>query len=321
MFDFDDLDEVEEKTEESSQTVKIDEEMRKKIEQAAEKCKKNDDINTWCMKYKSLGYPLPKGTCKLRIFCFHNAGSTESTFTGPGQNPLLDWVKATKAVELVAMSYPGRDKMRKDKVITDTDPLSDMILPMLFPLLTDGVPFIFYAHSVGTWVATDVLMKMRKCGFDMPQCFIAACFPGPPIPVSQRPWRVNDDLNVAEMKEELTNWDREHFTGRGNVVFNEPDWSGMWEPLMRGDFCLFDKYTWRYGDMPKFDFPIHNFYASKEYFVKKHHVEMWKDVAGGEITCEELKDMGHLVCFYLPNHKKVYLQKVLDKVKLYAPGL
>lgn len=319
MFDFDDLDDLEDGNE-GAKTVEIDEAMRKTIEEAAEKCKKEDALNTWCMKYKMLGGPLPKGTCKLRIFCFHNAGSTESTFTGPAQNPLVDWVKSTKAVELVAMSYPGRDKLRSQKPHTDTDTLSDALLPVLFPLLTDGVPFIFYAHSVGTWVATDVLMKMMKCGFEMPQCYIAACFPGPACPPSQRPWRVNKELSIPEMKTEVTNWDDGHFNGRGNIVFNEPDWTEIWEPLMRADFTLFDQYTFRYDGM-KFPFPVHNFYATKEYFVKKHHVEMWKDVAGGDITLDELSDMGHLTCFYLPNLKKVYLQKVLDKVKIYAPGL
>jgi surfactin synthase thioesterase subunit len=321
MFDFDDLDEEEEKADPGSKPLEVDEALLKKIKDAAEKCKKEDALNQWCMKYKVLGFPLPKGTCKIRIFCFHNAGSTESVFTGPAQNPLLDWVKSTKAVELVAMSYPGRDKLRKLKTHTDTDTLTDDLLPVLYPLLTDGVPFIFYAHSVGTWVATDTLMKMRKAGLDMPQCYIAANFPGPMCPPSQRPWRINKELNEKEMRQEVLNWDNDHFSGRGNIVFNEPDWKEMWDPLMRADFTLFDQYTWRYGDMPKWDFPIHNFYATKEYFVKKHHVEMWKDLAGGEITLDELTDMGHLTCFYLPNLKKVYLQKVLDKIKLYAPGL
>merc|ERR1719215_256562 len=94
--------------------VEVDEDLKKRVE--ALHGKKKSEFDLYLMKYKILGYPLPAP--KLRILCFHNAGSAESAFTGPG-TPMVQWVKETKAVELCAFDYPGRDKLLKAEKITD----------------------------------------------------------------------------------------------------------------------------------------------------------------------------------------------------------
>merc|ERR1712151_836904 len=78
--------------------VESDERLRRRIE--AQALDRSCDFERYCLRYRILGYPLP--TCKLRVFCFHGAGSTESNYTAP-DTPFLMWAKAAKDVEICAL--------------------------------------------------------------------------------------------------------------------------------------------------------------------------------------------------------------------------
>lgn len=296
----------------------IDEALRKKLEADAKVKQQEGALLLYCMKYKVLGYPLEKP--KLRVLCFHNAGSAESIYTGLG-TPFITWAKESKNVEIMAFDYPGRDKLLKATKHTTTDTLAPELLAVALEKLTDGVPYIVWGHSVGTWVCFEFLMLARKVGLPMPKAGFFITFPAPHMPESQRPWRQNVKLNDEQMQEELTDWDRAHFTGAGKVVFDAPAWKESWEPLMRADFKLFDEYKFRHEGSPKFDFPLHAWWSEEEHYVKENMVKMWEDWTSNTFDFQVLKGMGHLTCFYKPDLKKAYFQKVTDLMKSYADKL
>mmetsp|Transcript_92368 Transcript_92368/g.287562 ORF Transcript_92368/g.287562 Transcript_92368/m.287562 type:complete len:389 (-) Transcript_92368:120-1286(-) len=296
--------------------VEVDEALKAKIEKDAEAAKKDGQLLLYAPKYKVFGYPLAEP--KLRIFCFHNAGSTESNYTNPPKSPFAEWAKETKAVEIVALDYPGRDKLLKAKKHTSTATLAPELVSVVYEKLNDGVPYVVWAHSVGTWVAFEFLMTCRKIGLPMPIAGFFNAFPAPHMPVAMRPWRKNKRLNDEQMKEELLNWDKGHFTGAGKVVFDMPAWKDTWEPMMRADFQLFDEYKFTHTGEPKFEFPIHAWHFDGEYFNKAEMIEMWKDWTSGSFSFEIMKDMGHLTCFYNPANKKKYFEKVVGHMKEYA---
>lgn len=295
--------------------VPVDEALKKRIEADAEAKQKEGALLLYCMKYKVLGFPLEKP--KLRILCFHNAGSAESNYTGPG-TPFINWVKETKAVEVLAFDYPGRDKLLKATKHTTTETLAPDLLAVAYEKMTDGIPYMVWSHSVGTWVAFEFLMLARKVGLPMPKAAFFMAFPAPHWPEAKRPWRRNATLNDAQMREELLNWDKVHFTGAGKIVYDEPGWKETWEPLMRADFKLFDEYKFRHDGAPKFDFPVHAWHFDGEHYNKPEMIEMWKDWAGASFDFGVMEGMGHLTCFYKPDLKKQYFQKITDLMKGYA---
>jgi len=298
----------------------VDEALRRRIEDDARAKASAKAIETWCMKWKPLGFPLQPGSCKLRVFCFHSAGSAESMYTGPAMNPFLTWVKETKAVEVVAPSYPGRDKMRDKRALEKADEIASQLLPVVFSQLSDGVPFVFWAHSMGCWVAFELLMLMRKVGLPMPKMCAFNAFSPPTLPVASRPWRVNRQLSDKQMKDELLLWDEGHFgkDGRGKVVYDEPEWTNTWLPMMRADFRVFDEYEFRHEGAPKFDFPIVARHFEGEHFMKPEFVESWRDWTTGPFEFEILPGMGHLTCLYNPPSKKIYFAKVTESIKSFA---
>mmetsp|Transcript_15580 Transcript_15580/g.24876 ORF Transcript_15580/g.24876 Transcript_15580/m.24876 type:complete len:408 (+) Transcript_15580:98-1321(+) len=300
---------------ETSSQVVVDEALKSKIEAAAKAKQAEGALLMYCMKYKVLGYPLEKP--KLRVLCFHNAGSAESVFTGPG-TVFTNWAKESKNVEIMAFDYPGRDKLLKATKLSSTETLAPDLLAVAHEKLSDGVPYIVWGHSVGTWVCFEFLMLARKVGLPMPKAAFFVTFPAPHMPESQRPWRQNAKLNEEQMKEEITSWDKEHFTGAAKVVFDAPGWKETWEPLMRSDFRIFDEYQFRHAGAPKFDFPLHAWLSEGENHIKEDMVQMWKDWTTNTFDFSILPVMGHLTCLYKPDYKKMYLQKVTDLCKVYA---
>lgn len=300
---------------EATGPVEVDEELKKKIETEAAAKQRDGALVQYCMKYKVLGYPLPEP--KLRVLCFHNAGSAESNFTGAGTD-FFAWAKETKAIEICAFDYPGRDKLLRAPKHTTTETLSPELLAVIHEKMIDGVPYIVWGHSVGTWVAFEFLMCARKIGLPMPLASFLMAFPAPHMPESKRNWHKNRGMDDKQFREELMNWDREHFTGAGKIVFDETAWKETWEPLMRADFCLFDEYKFKHAGAPKFSFPIHAWHFEGEYFNTAEQVEMWKDWTTGQFDFQVMKGMGHLTCVYKPDMKKEYFKRVTDLMKSHS---
>mmetsp|Transcript_6863 Transcript_6863/g.22059 ORF Transcript_6863/g.22059 Transcript_6863/m.22059 type:complete len:368 (+) Transcript_6863:720-1823(+) len=293
--------------------VEVDEDLKKKIEADHEKIK--DKFKDYCPKYPVFKHPV--ADCKLRIFCFHNAGSAESNYTGL-KTPFTDWAKENGKVEIVAFDFPGRDKLLKATKHITTDTLAPELLAVAYDKLTDGVPYIVWGHSVGTWVCFEWLIAARKIGLPMPKAAFLMAFPAPHMPVAMRPWHKSKRLSDDALKEELMNWDSGHFTGPGKVVFDMPAWKDTWMPLMRADFQLYDEYKFQHTGAPKFEFPLYAWHMAGEHFNKQDMIEMWKDWTSAEFDHCTMESMGHLTCFYNKDYKTTYFTKVVDNMKKYV---
>jgi len=324
MIDFDELDELEQKVEAkdeaSAPKLEIDEALKAEIEAKAEAKKASGAFDTYCFKYKVQKFPL--ASPKMRMICFHNAGSTESNFTRPN-TVFTNWIlKEAKDVELIAVDYPGRNKLLKEKAHTSIETLAPDLLATLYDKVADGVPYIMWAHSVGTWVAFEFMILARKIGLPMPTAAILTGFPGAHLPEGERRWRKSATLDDAGMKEELFNWDPAHFKGVGKVVFGDEFWTGpSGVGLMRADFRLYDEYVFKHLDEPKFDFPMHSMHMEDENIVLPEQVRLWEAWTTAKFDFRVMKGMGHLNCFIMPDKIKPYFTAVTDIVKEYHAGL
>merc|ERR1712151_195988 len=125
-------------------------------------------------------------------------------------------------------------------------------------------------------------------------------FPAPHMPTSKRAWGKSKTMTDAQLKAELTNWDKGHGEGPGKVVFDKPGWDDTWAPLMRADFRLFDEYEFKHSGAPKFEFPIHAWHMENAKIEKPDMGQLWKDWTTGTFEFDTLKDAGHLTAFYNP---------------------
>jgi len=297
----------------SAGPVEVNEELKTKVAAQAEELKKKDMLNQSAFKYKVLGGPLEAP--KFRIICFHNAGGAESIYSAPA-TVVAKWIKANKAVEMIAIDYPGRDKLKDDKFFSDTKELAQWCLAVCYDKL--DLPYVVWGHSVGTWVAFEFLMLARQIGLPMPKAAFLNAFVAPHWPVEKRPWKRSKGQKAEAVKEILKSWDPVHTGGAGKVVFDEPEWTKTWEPMMRADFQLYDEYEFTHAGAPKFEFPIHNWQMENAKNETPEMGQMWKEWTTGEFDHQIMKDAGHLTAFYMADYKKAYFEKMLPLLKQYS---
>ncbi len=78
----------------------------------------NDELKKWCPAFKALSSP------RLRIVCFHSAGSAENIFTGMARvggkrvpNLLMQFAMENN-IEVLALQLPGREKRRTEAFVS-----------------------------------------------------------------------------------------------------------------------------------------------------------------------------------------------------------
>ena len=248
-------------------------------------------------------------TPKLRVLCFANAGNTEDMYTSEGTgprratSPLLEFCKKHGA-ELLAVQLPGRANRRDERCIFEIRKVAEELLPIIAPKLAD-VPYVCIGHSVGTWLAFEVLMSLRAVGIQMPRQVFFSAFPFPDIPHKARPWRVNALLDDETFKDECRRWDV------NELIFGSM-WDGIYHNLMRSDFHLFDKYDYTHLDKDNFDFPMTVFYATGDKMITREMVEGWELHTTGAFEVIEI--VGNHLFPLQKEPKREWLQTIVDRL-------
>ncbi|CEM25340.1 unnamed protein product [Vitrella brassicaformis CCMP3155] len=235
-----------------------------------------------------LWFPSKNGRAenpRFRVLCLHSAGSAETIYTNKGSprrpypNPLLQWC-IDNEVELLAAQLPGRPGPRaKEPRITSAQEAAKRLYEVMTPHFADGVSYAIVGHSVGTWIAFELLCLIREKlkqqettstttpQVPLPKHLFFSCMVAPDWPADKRPWRQNKDLNEEQFKEECGHWDV------NKEVFD------MWDvygPLLRDDFTIFDCYTFTHDGCQPFDIPITAWYAKRDRKISEEMVSAWQ---------------------------------------------
>ena len=245
---------------------------------------------------------------KFRILCFPNAGNTEDMFTSEGtgerraKSPLLEWAKKNDA-EVLSVQYPGRANRKSETYAFEIWQIVEPLLHVVASKL-DDVPYVVVGHSVGAWVAFQMLQLLRGRGIRMPEHVFLSSFPFPDIPHASRPWQVNCLLEEPEFKEECRRWDV------NEIVFG-PVWE-IYEPMMRADFHLFDKYEYAHIDRENFNWPLTVFHGYADRMITEEMVRGWETHTSGAF--EFITVRGHHLFPLEKEQKAFWLQKIVDRL-------
>ena len=214
-----------------------------------------------------------------RVLCWPNAGNGEDVYTNERlrvdgvvrlrKSPLLEWCR-THDVEVYAVQLPGRGGRSGEKPFrcvkeaaretlkivarrffmfaetvetaetaetVETANRGDTDAPEETFEEASEVPWMIIGHSVGSWCAFEFAREARSHGFPPPEMAFLSGFPAPDVLSEDRPWRPNASLDDARFKDECSEW------GVDKAVFHERVWPSF-EPLLRADFTLFDRYAY-----------------------------------------------------------------------------
>ncbi|KAK9842072.1 hypothetical protein WJX81_007166 [Elliptochloris bilobata] len=245
------------------------------------------------------GLPLSCTACvapRWRVLCFPSAGSAEDMFTSK---------------ECLAVQAPGRMMRGREAPFTRAADLAAALLPVVASRLSDGVPYVVIGHSVGTWVAYELLAAAAAAGLPAPRAAWLSAMPAPDLPPAERPWRAQRGLSEAEFMEECRGWDV------NEVVFTPALWP-TYQSLMRADFTLFDEYEFRGAGSPPFSFPITVFHGDGDRRITEAHVRGWARFTTGAFACRRMR--GHHLWPLQRSEKAAWLQAVVDEMAALASG-
>lgn len=109
------------------------------------------------------------------------------------------------------------------------------------------------------------------------------------------------------MQDECRGWDI------NDVVFSQGLW-GMYQPLLRADFKLFDEYVFDEETFDKpFKFPITSFWGTKDRRVKQAMVQRWSKFTTGEFSCSEIN--GNHLWPLSKEDKEQWLKKITEELR------
>ena len=189
---------------------------RDRPEVAVDKQKKD---NSWIV------CPQPHPQARYRLFCFPYAGGGASIFN--------DWqAELPPEVELYALQLPGRENRLSESPQTRLKQLIETLIPIIKPDL--DLPFAFFGHSLGAWIAFELIRELRRQKYPLPAHFFVSASKAPQLMDLKPPiHRLPDDKFLAKIKS---------FQGTPGAVLQDSKLMELFLPALRADFAVLETY-------------------------------------------------------------------------------
>ncbi|MCB9673488.1 MAG: thioesterase [Alphaproteobacteria bacterium] len=187
-----------------------------------------------------------------RLFCLPNAGGGTADFRR--------WVVA--GAEVLPACLPGRETRLHERPYRSMPPLVEDLAD---DLPTDR-PYALYGHSMGAWLAFELVRELRRRGARLPVRLIVAARHAPQVPTRTPPLgRLPQQAFLDGMQE--------RYGAIPDVLLADPELLKAFLPALRADVVLLDDY--RYTEEPALDVPIDVFHASDDPTVTRAEAEAW----------------------------------------------
>lgn len=178
------------------------------------------------MESSSLLYiPKPKPNALFQLICFSYAGGSSDIFF-----PWLDKLHAQ--TELVVCQLPGRThRILEAPYKNMNELLADLVKAIA---LFSGKRLIFFGHSLGSKVAYELTLMMRKNKLLEPLHFIASAAGAPHIP--------RRTPAISELPDALFLFAISRLSGTPLSIMNNKELMSLYLPALRADFTLIENH-------------------------------------------------------------------------------
>jgi medium-chain acyl-[acyl-carrier-protein] hydrolase len=212
-------------------------------------------------------FPLhcPCAGARVRLLCLPCAGKGASSFR--------DWPDLLPAIEVLAVTLPGREHRVEEPPAHDLDALVAALTAAALRL-PPGPPLALFGHSLGALLAFLLARALVAAGRPPVHLFAAAAR-APQRP----PRRILHDLPLPALLAEML-----HMGGTSPRVIAEPGLVRLLEPALRADLQLAE--TNVAPARPALPLPITVLAGRDDAGVTRDDLEAWADVAGA--GCELL---------------------------------
>ncbi|MFG1796157.1 thioesterase II family protein [Nocardia sp. NPDC049149] len=164
----------------------------------------------------------PAPTATLRLICFPHAGGSAVYY-----RPLARALSLP--IEVRAVQYPGRQDRMREPFIDDIRELAEQVALALPP---DGVPTMFFGHSMGATVAFEVARRWERLGHSPIRLFVSGRRAPSLRADYQIPLATDDDV-LTEIR---------RLAGTDDRLLAEDDLLRMIIPAVRNDYRAVETY-------------------------------------------------------------------------------
>lgn len=208
--------------------------------------------NLWITTFR------PNPQALMRLFCFPYAGGTAAIFR--------TWADGVpEAVEVCAVTLPGRGTRLKESPFTQMEPLIAALAEGLKPYLDR--PFAFFGHSMGALMSFELARYLRRSanGYLPEHLFVSGRWAPEQqhrvLPASDAP----GSAFLAEMR---------RLNGIPDDVLTQPEVLDLLLPTLRADLAVNESYAYR-AESP-LTCPISVFGGLQDPMVRRSDLVRWQ---------------------------------------------
>lgn len=228
-----------------------------------------------------------------RLFCFPYAGTGATIYAG--------WQRQLPpSIEVVAIHLPGREERLREPSFRRLESLVDALAEVLTESL--DLPYAFYGHSLGGWIAYYLTQRFARTGQTLPaHLFIGASraphLPNPHLPIHALP--------PAELVAHVSR----RYGEIPPAILADRELMDIVVPIIQADMELLETAEYRPSD--PLPVPVSAFAGEVDHEITFADVAAWREHTRSRFSCEPLPG-GH---FFLKSCASLLLSKVGQEMR------
>lgn len=209
--------------------------------------------------------PRPQASAALRLFCFHYAGGSASSF-----RPWL--TKVSPEIELHFIELPGHGMRLLETPFKNLNSLLPNLQKALLPKLKQ--PFAFLGHSMGALVSFELARSLRQdYGVEPVELWVSG---------QSAPQLLELDPPIHNLPDSQFLDEIRRYNGTPEAVLENAELMSLLLPTLRADFTLIE--TYRYTALPPFQFPITALGGTQDWKAPIDRLSAWKEQTTNTFT-------------------------------------
>ncbi|MEV0619362.1 alpha/beta fold hydrolase [Nonomuraea sp. NPDC050404] len=225
--------------------------------------------------------PAPRPAATRQLVCLG--------FCGGGTGPYRAWTSVLdQGTDLALVCYPGREGRFAERFARTWDELVEDATEAV--LSAADRPYLLFGHSMGGWMAFDVVTRIERRGGPLPYALVVSSCNAPNRGLTER----DRFPSFADSDSALLDW-MKTIGLLPAYVRADPGLLEMAYELMRADIRVRD--TYRYTPGATTGVPVQVLWGRDDQVIEPAVAEQWRQVCDGDFRCDSLPG-GH---FYTPD--------------------
>ncbi|WP_428910881.1 thioesterase II family protein [Niallia sp. Krafla_26] len=204
----------------------------------------------------------------IKVFCLPYAGSSGTNY--------LKFIKLfSDHIQLIPLELPGRGVRFKEDLVYSISDMVDSVYPQIIEELEDCSTYAIWGHSMGGLIAFELIQQLLSdegIKIKPSHAFFTGCKP----PQRRTEKEGIADLTLEEFKQRVLAYGLVNTS----LVFEDPNLSNIFIPIMRSDFIAVDRYEFN-KNLPLLNINITSMTGTQDPSMTLDDCYAWQELTTG----------------------------------------